>query len=159
MSAGQGAAGRDPLDFSRASGQIFPSAIINETLRRQLGAEVGDALLLSFRTHDNIPDDTLLGNKENREAFGSVRTTIVAVIPDAGIGRFGLAPHQAFPSNAYVALEDLQGALDQEGDVNAVFVARAAPQRIRRDGRLEIIPLPEPTDARLTSIESSSGLV
>ncbi len=127
MTAGERAAagtGRDSLDFSRAPGQIFPSAIINETLRRQLGAEVGDALLLSFRTRDNIPDDTLLGNKENSEAFGTIRTTIVGVIPDAGIGRFGLAPHQAFPSNAYVALDDLQAALDQEGNVNAVLVAR-----------------------------------
>ena len=118
--------GADPFDFSRAVGQLFPSAVINETLRRQLGAEVGDAVLLNFRTRDNIPDDTLLGNKQNTEAFGAIRTTIAAVILDAGIGRFGLAPHQAFPANAYVALDDLQAALDQEGNANAVFVARAA---------------------------------
>ncbi len=152
--AAAGAAGREPLDFSRAPGQIFPSAVINETLRRQLGARVGDALLLNFRTRDNIPDDTLLGNKENTEAFGSVRTTIVAVIPDAGIGRFGLAPHQAFPSNAYVALEDLQRALDQNGNVNAVFVARAAARRVPRGGgRVETIPPAEPREGAWTATD------
>jgi len=112
-----------PFDFTRPQGQIFPSVVINEALQRQLGAEIGDDVLLSFRTRDDVPDDTLLGNKENIQAFGSIRGVVVAVIPDRGIGRFSLSPHQAFPSNAYIALPDLQGALDQDGNVNAVLVA------------------------------------
>ena len=112
-----------PFDFTRRQGQIFPSVVINESLQRQLGAEIGDDVLLSFRTRDDVPDDTLLGNKENIQAFGSIRGMVVAVIPGRGIGRFSLSPHQAFPSNAYVALPDLQAALDQEGNANAVLVA------------------------------------
>lgn len=133
----------DPLAFDQAAGQIFPSAIINETLRRQLGAQVGDAVLLNFRTRDNIPDDTLVGNKENSEAFETIRTTIVGIVPDAGIGRFGLAQHQAFPSNAYVELDDLQSAIDQEDNVNAVLVAQNSapattdPERIESAGTIE----------------------
>jgi ABC-type antimicrobial peptide transport system permease subunit len=120
------------FDLTRRAGQIFPSAIINETLRGQIGAEVGDAVLLNFRTRDDVPDDTLLGNKENTPAFGTIRTTIVAVIPDTGIGRFSLSPHQAFPANAYVALPELQRAIEQEGEVNAVLVAApaSAPQAL-----------------------------
>ncbi|MBU91700.1 MAG: hypothetical protein CL475_04710 [Acidobacteria bacterium] len=114
----------DPLVFDKPAGQIFPSAIINEMLHNQLGAEVGDTVLLSFRTRDNIPDDTLLGNKENSETFGTIRATIARIIPDAGIGRFGLAQHQAFPSNAYVELDALQREIDQEGNVNAVLVGQ-----------------------------------
>lgn len=118
-------------DFSldRTNGQIFPSAVINETLMRQLGAEIGDQMLLNFRTRDNVPDDTLLGNKQNSEAFGTIRTTIAAVIADAGIGRFGLSPNQAFPPNAYVALGDLQAALDQDGAVNAMLISVRGDRR------------------------------
>ncbi len=127
----------DPLVFDKAAGQLFPSAIINETLHRQLGADVGDAILLSFRTRDNIPDDTLLGNKENSEAFGTIRATIVRIVPDAGIGRFGLAQHQAFPSNAYVELDDLQRAIDQEGNVNAVLVGQNPSATTTAPGQTE----------------------
>lgn len=109
--------------LNRAGGQIFASAVINETLQQELGADVGDAVLLNFHTRDNVPDDTLLGNKQNSEAFGTIRTTIAAVIPDAGIGRFGLSPNQAFPPNAYVGLGDLQSALDQDAAINAMFVS------------------------------------
>ena len=71
------------------------------------------------------PDITPAAGQPDIQAVGDLdgngTPDVVAVIPDAGIGRFGLAPHQAFPSNAYVALEDLQGALDQDGNVNAVL--------------------------------------
>ena len=116
-------AGGSRIDLGRGASQIFPSVIINDSLQRELGAQVGDPVLLNFRTSDDIPDDTLLGNKGSGQTFGTVRTTIVAVIPDAGIGRFGLSPHQAFPLNAYVALDELQAALEQEDKVNAVLIA------------------------------------
>ena len=118
-----------PFDLSRAAGQLFPSAIINETLERELGIEVGDAMLLNFRTRDDVPEDTLLGGKETAETVGSIRTVVTAIVPDANLGRFSLSPHQAFPPNAYVAVADLQAALDQTGKVNAVFVAGAAGSR------------------------------
>ncbi len=109
--------------FARQERQFFPSAVINQTLSRQLDIEVGDAMLLSFRTRDNVPDDTLLGNKENVAAFGTLRTVVVEVIPDVGVGRFGLSPSQAFPANAFVSLADLQSAVDQEGAANALFIS------------------------------------
>jgi len=140
-------------DFSldRPDGQIFPSAVINETLRRQLGAEIGDQMLLNFRTRDNVPDDTLLGNKQNRQAFGTIRTTIATVIADVGIGRFGLSPNQVFPPLAYVALGDLQSALDQDATINAMFVSvgdagravtNAAPAGTATGGDVSEPPLP-----------------
>ncbi len=116
------------FDFARARGQIFPSAIINETLGRQLGAAPGDTILLNFRSRDNVPDDTLLGNKENTRDFGTIRATVREVLPDAGIGRFGLSPSQAFPPNAFVELDELGSALDQAGGANAILVS-VAPDR------------------------------
>jgi len=113
----------DGSRVQRPDGQIFPPAVINETLQRELGVAVGDTVLLNFRTRDNVPDDTLLGNKQNSDAFGTLRAIISGVIPNTGIGRFGLSPNQAFPPNAYVELGELQSSLDQEGAVNAMFVA------------------------------------
>jgi ABC-type antimicrobial peptide transport system permease subunit len=111
------------FDLARGDGQFFPSVVINQTLSRQLGVSPGEAMLLSFRTRDNVPDDTLLGNKENTAAFGTLRTVVVAVIADQGVGRFGLSPSQAFPANAFVSLAELQSALDQEDAANAMFVS------------------------------------
>ena len=35
------------MDLQRDPGQLFPSAVINESLSRELGAQTGDAILLS----------------------------------------------------------------------------------------------------------------
>lgn len=114
------------LTLERQQGQIFASVVINESLQRQVGAAVGEEVLLSFRTQDEIPDDTLLGNKENRDAFGTLRATVTGVIADSGIGRFGLSASQAFPANAYLAVEALQNELELPASVNAMFVSAPA---------------------------------
>jgi len=113
----------ESFTLERAAGQIFPPVVINEALRRELGVAPGDEVLLNFRTRDEIPDDTLLGNKADTNTFGTLRATVTGVVPDRGIGRFGLAVSQAFPANAWVRLADLQAALDQEGMANALFIA------------------------------------
>ncbi|MGD8815922.1 MAG: ABC transporter permease [Acidobacteriota bacterium] len=113
------------FELERGAGQIFPPVVINEALQRELGVAPGDEVLLNFRTRDEIPDDTLLGNKANTDTFGTMRATVTGVVADRGIGRFGLAVSQAFPANAWVRLADLQGALDQEGMANALFIADA----------------------------------
>ena len=50
--------------------------------------------------------------------------TLSRVLPDRGLGRFGLTPRQQNPRNAFVALEELQRVLDRRGRANALFVGR-----------------------------------
>ncbi len=111
------------LDFERKSGQIFPSLIVNESLRRELNAEIGDAVLLSFGRWSHVPRETLMGEKDPDEVLGSVRLTLTGVLPDRGLGRFGLRPQQQSPLNAFVALKQLQRSLDLHGQINGIFVA------------------------------------
>jgi len=115
--------GGTDLDFERKSGQIFPSLIVNESLRRELNAEIGDAVLLSFGRFSQVPRETLMGEKEPDEVLGSVRLTLTGVLPDRGLGRFGLRPQQQSPLNAFVALKQLQRSLDLRGQINGILVA------------------------------------
>ncbi|MFQ5743098.1 MAG: hypothetical protein ACE5HV_05860, partial [Acidobacteriota bacterium] len=117
------------LDFHQQPGQIFPSIIINEALQRELDARIGDPILVYFRLGKEVPQETLLGGKDPEEQVGTVRCTLTAVIPDRGLGRFGLSPHQTFPLNAYLSLEQLQQAVNQDGRANALLVARGGDHR------------------------------
>jgi len=109
------------LDLEPAADQIFPSVVINETLRKELAAEVGDSLVLSFGRQAEVPRDTLMGETSREDVVGSLRLTVTAVLPDAGMGRFGLAPAQQNPANAFVALDRLQRTLGFPDEVNALF--------------------------------------
>ena len=112
----------DPPSFERASGQIFPSVIINQSLQIELGASVGDALLLRFGRASDVPRDSLMGDKDPTDVVGSVRLTVARVVPDRGWGRFGLQPSQAAPLNAFVSMSQVQRRLDLPGKINAVFL-------------------------------------
>ena len=110
------------LDLSRRQGQIFPSVAISARLARELGAAEGDAIVLSFGRFSAVPRDTLMGETEVEQVLGSLRTTVVEVLPENGLGQFGLQPTQEDPLGAYVEMAQLQRVLDQAGRVNAIFL-------------------------------------
>ncbi len=95
--------------------------VLNEALAREVGAKAGDAVLVRFQTDTLVPSESVMGRKA-----GNVRTlrlTVAAVLPDRGIGRFGLSPSQQLPYNVFVPMATLQRALEQPGRANAIFVA------------------------------------
>ncbi len=112
------------LNLDRRPGQVFPSVVVNASLQRELGVAIGDALLVNFRLGSEIPRDSLLGDRETAAVVGAVRAVVSGIVPDRGIGRFGLSPHQGAPLNAFLSVEDLQDALHQPGRVNALLVSR-----------------------------------
>ena len=107
----------------RTEGQLFPSVVINESLRRELDLEPGDSLVLSFTRFSAVPRDSLLGDKDPDDVLARLRVSVTAVLDDRGAGRFGLSPHQATPLNAFVDLARLQRALGQDGEINGLLVA------------------------------------
>lgn len=115
--------GLDVLFRERPPEQPFPPAVINEALRAELGLAPGDSLILSFTRFSEVPRDTLLGEKAPEDVLTRFRVAVAGVIPDRGAGRFGLAPSQATPFNAFVNLAQLQRALDREGEIDALLVA------------------------------------
>ncbi len=100
---------------------IFPSVVVNESLRKELNAQIGDAILLSFEQSDDIHRESLFGRADG--VVQTIRLTLAGVLPDRGMGRFGLFARQNVPLNAYLSLPVLQKALGQRGRVNTLLVS------------------------------------
>ncbi len=98
--------------------------LINQSLARELGVEAGGGVLLRFQTDTLVPSESVMGRKT--ENVRTLRLTVASVIPDQGIGRFGLSPSQQLPFNVFLPIAALQRALEQQGRANALFVSSSA---------------------------------
>ncbi len=128
-SGGVLALGIDEDFWSLGSAAIKPSKspaeneiAINQTLASQLGAEVGDTLLLRLGKVTEVPADSPLGRKEDRITT-LAELKLVAIIPAESLGRFGLEPSQFSPAVAYLSRSQLASALEMQGKANAVLIA------------------------------------
>jgi ABC-type lipoprotein release transport system permease subunit len=141
-------------ELAGGSGSLFPAMVVNEPLRRELGVQPGEDVLLSFERPGEIPRETLLGEKEADDALASRRFTVQRVLPDKGLGRFGLTAHQAQPLAAFVPLAMLQEAVERPGEVNALLAAGADAIDLRSTVRLEDLGLRLARGDRQVSLES-----
>jgi len=111
-----------PLALEPSPDRPLPGVVVNAALARQLAVRSGDAVVLSLARPSDVPRETLMGETDPEDLLGRLRLTVVEVIPDRGIGRFGLVPTQQVPLNAYVGLREVQRALGRRGRANALFV-------------------------------------
>jgi hypothetical protein len=102
--------------------------VLNATLANELGAKIGDQLVLRLAKVTQIPADSPLGRKTDRTS-SLAELTLIDIIPAEGLGRFSLQPTQTSPRIAYVATSLLQDALEVPGKVNAIFVAGKNPHQ------------------------------
>jgi len=110
----------------RESSGPFSAVVINQSLQKELGAQIGDPILLSFERLSAVHRESLYGRRGSAEVVQSMRLSVSGVVPDrGGGGGFALRPHQSLPLNAFVQLTVLQQALDQQGAVNALLVTTA----------------------------------
>ncbi len=124
-SLGHGGPERSP-----AAGEI----VLNAPLAQEIGAAVGDEVLLRLGSVSQIPPDSALGRKT--ETIRNRRLKVSAIIPAEGLGRFAMNPSQRTPLVAFTAAETLQSMVEQPGKVNAIFVAgrsTAAPSQAADD--------------------------
>ncbi len=96
------------------------SVILNQALADELGAKVGDDVLLRTGKPDPIAVETLLGRRD--DTVSTLRVSVAAIIPAEMLGAFGLNPRQSAPKNAYLPLSVLQRVLHQTDRVNALLV-------------------------------------
>jgi ABC-type lipoprotein release transport system permease subunit len=97
----------------------FPSVALNEALAAELGAAVGDDVVLTFERPAEIPRETVVGRQDASETLASLRLSVTAVVPDDGFGGFGLAAQQSRNLNAFVDLSRLQRELFGRGEAAA----------------------------------------
>ena len=106
----------------------FRDARINEFLAKELAAEAGNDLLVSFELLSDIPREHALGSRES--AAERIKLTVSSVEKDSHAGIFELKLQQETPRNIFVSLKRLQDALERPGEVNALVACRkkdAAP--------------------------------
>ena len=120
------------LSLEKQPGQLFPSVHINQSLQNELDVRVGEQVLLSFERHSEIHREFLLGRRDSSEVLQTLRLTVTKILPDRGIGSFGLRPNQSRPLNAYVPLTVLQKTLGSEAKVNAIFASAKSPSLSNR---------------------------
>jgi ABC-type antimicrobial peptide transport system permease subunit len=100
-----------------------------DALARDLGVREGDEVILRLPlAGQQIPADTILGEKF--DTMISRRLRVAAILPPAGLARFGLRPSQQLPRNAFVPLEVVQDMLDAQGKANAILIAGEAADAI-----------------------------
>ena len=129
-------AGVDLIAKLDVSDYDFPPVVVNAAVQRELSARVGDEILLSVRRPTAINRAYVLGSRESSALSTTLRVTVAGIVPDQGVGRFGLLPHQLLPRNAFVPIAELQRALDQSGRVNALLLAQDRGRGPVRDGDL-----------------------
>ncbi len=95
--------------------------VLNQPLAEQLGAVVGDSVILRLPRLTSIPPDSALGRKT--DTVQSHRLTVRHIVPATGAGRFDLRPSQQLPRNAMVSLDWLAEQLQRPGRANLLLVA------------------------------------
>lgn len=121
--------GDPPISFELPGGErtIFPGAVVNESLARELDLEPGDTIVLAVERPAEVPRETLVGRTDAAETIERLRLSVASVLPDSGVGGFRMSPQQAAPLNLFVDLDRLQRALfgrSHEGEVNTLLVSR-----------------------------------
>lgn len=114
---------QSPLDslLRKAGSSRIISVVINQTLRQNLNVDIGDRIQIGLQQQSGIHRESLFGDKNTEQVIQSQRVRVVGIIPDEGIGRFGLNAMQTTQANAFISLADLQTILVQPGKVNAMF--------------------------------------
>lgn len=96
--------------------------VLNEPLAAELGAKVGDSVILRLGKATQVPADSPLGRKTDRiQSIPSL--TVTAIIPAESLGRLSLQPMQTSPRVAFVALATLEEGLEVADKANAIVVA------------------------------------
>ncbi len=93
--------------------------VLNRALADKLGVQVGDAVTLKVSRQAVVPADSALGKRDN-DTTALSRWEVVAIVPDASLGRFSLRSDQRPVLNAFASKSSLQKALEIEGLINAV---------------------------------------
>lgn len=94
------------------------SVIINQALADHLGltqADVSDGkarLTVRIPKQHQLPADSPM-SKQDDLIESLVDLEVVEIVPNSGLGGFGLFPSQSDPLNAYLSLERLQESLEQ----------------------------------------------
>lgn len=102
------------------------SVVLNQAAADELQVSVGDKLTVRLPQEQAVPADSPLGRRDV-QSEGLPNLTVVDILPNKGIARFGLQPSQANPLCAFLPLEIVQEVLDRPGQANTLLVGSKTP--------------------------------
>ncbi len=95
-------------------------AILNAAVAEELGARIGDRIVVRLPGANQVPADSPLGRKTDRvRALADL--TVVDIAPGEGLGRFSLRSSQQLPRTVFLPLEAVQRAIEQPEKINALL--------------------------------------
>lgn len=106
--------------------------VVNQSLADELGAQIGDILLIRVGKPTAIAADSPLARKDDLVKT-VVDLELVDIVPTSGLGRFSMQASQQVPANAFVDLETLQDGIDQDDKINAILVAGSVTEQVASD--------------------------
>lgn len=98
--------------------------VLNQSLAEKLHAQVGDMIKLRVESQALVPGDSPLGKRE-QDSKDLPRWKVIEILPDRSLSRFSLRSDQRPIMNAFASKRWLQKALEIDGKVNAIFIARS----------------------------------
>jgi putative ABC transport system permease protein len=101
------------------------AAFVGDPLSRQLNIQNDDTLLLRIETQQTIPREWLYGRRDN--VGKTLRLSCRRILPANKLGEFALRPNQGSIYSIFVPLTYLQRTLAQTSQINAILLARRAP--------------------------------
>lgn len=108
---------------------IFPprSVLLNEPLALDLGASVGDDIIVRMGKPSAVSTESMMGRRD--DTTSTLRLRVSAILPAKDLGVFSLDHTHAQPRNAYIPLHTLQRTLDKKNRVNTLLVKNKIPSR------------------------------
>jgi len=144
--------GTDFWDLANDAGGVElgkREAALDQRLAATLGVKVGDTVALRIAKPGLLSRDAPLSSREE-DVSQRANFTVKAIVTDAQLGRFSLAPSQLPPSNFFVALADLQALAGTAEQANLLLVGDGAAKEVAEQA-LQTIWKPEFAGLRIES--------
>ena len=110
-------------DGGEAPGLSGRECALNAALAQDLGAQVGDAVLVAAHRQSAVASDTLFARRQRKDTVPSLRLRVKAIWGGGGVRDFRLDAQSAVPRNVFVSREWLAAGLRKEGLCNVLLVA------------------------------------
>ena len=130
--------GREPEAFSQNA------VLVSDGLARELGARVGDALLVRMEKPAVVPVTSLFGRRN--DVGRTLRLSIENVLMPDELGEFSFRPQQGQARSVFVSLPRLQRELEQADRVNTILL---------RTGHAELSATGREDASRLSRVETA----
>jgi ABC-type antimicrobial peptide transport system permease subunit len=95
------------------------TVFLNESLARQLGASVGDEIILRIRKPSQLVQDAVISPKD--ETSLALRLKVGGILSPDLLGDFSLSANQSTAGNAFLPLNFLASKLDLQGRANLML--------------------------------------